>query len=133
VRERGTPRGLPAPDPRSVAPPPGRISALTRRTSRPRARPVVVAVTLAAGTAGGWALWARGAVQGPAPTPAPVHARAPMPPRARPVAAAPAPPAPPADSLAWTVRLAAYAGLDKALALADRLAQDGITPFVTPV
>src|SRR5207244_10696006 len=95
VRERGTPRGLPAPDPRSVAPPPGRISALTRRTSRPRARPVVVAVTLAAGTAGGWALLARGAVQGPAPTPAPVHARAPVPPRARPAAAAPAPPPPP--------------------------------------
>jgi len=51
-------------------------------------------------------------------------------PRARPVAAAPAPRA---DSLAWTVQLAAYAGLDKALALADRLSAEGVTPFVTPV
>jgi cell division septation protein DedD len=51
--------------------------------------------------------------------------------RARPVAAAPAPPR--IDSLAWTVQLAAYARLDKALALADRLAADGVTPFVTPV
>src|SRR5207249_7125719 len=37
------------------------------------------------------------------------------------------------DSLAWTVQLAAYARLDKALALADRLTADGVTPFVTPV
>jgi cell division protein FtsN len=50
--------------------------------------------------------------------------------RARPIAAAPAPRV---DSLAWTVQLAAYARLDKALALADRLAADGVTPFVTPV
>jgi cell division protein FtsN len=50
--------------------------------------------------------------------------------RARPVAAAPAPRV---DSLVWTVQLAAYARLDKALALADRLTADGVTPFVTPV
>jgi len=43
-------------------------------------------------------------------------------------------PPPRVDTLAWTVQLAAYAGLDKALALADRLATDGgVTPFVTPV
>jgi len=42
-------------------------------------------------------------------------------------------PAPRADSLAWTVQLAAYAGLDKALALADRLSAEGVTPFVPPV
>ncbi|HEV2749485.1 MAG TPA: SPOR domain-containing protein, partial [Gemmatimonadales bacterium] len=52
-------------------------------------------------------------------------------PRARPVAAAPAPPR--VDSLSWTVQLAAYAGLDKALALADRLNARGVTPFVTPI
>jgi cell division septation protein DedD len=31
------------------------------------------------------------------------------------------------------VQLAAYAGLDKALALADRLNARGVTPFVTPI
>ncbi|HXD59544.1 MAG TPA: SPOR domain-containing protein, partial [Thermoleophilaceae bacterium] len=126
VRERWTPAAAPAPDPRSVAPPPGRISASVRRPSSRLARPVVVAVTLAAGAAGSWALLARGAEQRRAPAPT---AAAPM--RARPVAAAPA--APRVDSLAWTVQLAAYARLDKALALADRLAADGVTPFVTPV
>ncbi len=126
VRERWTPAA--APDPRSVAPPPGRISASVRRPSHRLARPVIVAATLAAGTAGGWALLARGAEQRRAPAPVPVPA---APVRARPVAAAPAPPR--VDSLAWTVQLAAYARLDKALALADRLAADGVTPFVTPV
>lgn len=129
VRERWTPgpMAVPAPDARSVAPPPGRISAsVARRPTRRRARPVVVAATLVAGAAGGWGLLARGAEHGPTPArTAPAHT-----PRARPVAAAPAPRA---DSLAWTVQLAAYAGLDKALALADRLSADGVTPFVTPV
>jgi cell division septation protein DedD len=126
VRDRWTPAA--APDPRSVAPPPGRISASVQRPSYRLARPVVVAATLAAGAAGSWALLARGAEQRRAPVPAPTHA---APVRARPVAAAPAPPR--IDSLAWTVQLAAYARLDKALALADRLAADGVTPFVTPV
>lgn len=131
VRERWTPgpMAVPAPDARSVAPPPGRISAsVARRPTRRRARPVVVAATLVAGAAGGWGLLARGAEHGPTPTPTRT-ASAHMP-RARPVAAAPAPRA---DSLAWTVQLAAYAGLDKALALADRLSAEGVTPFVTPV
>jgi len=89
-----------------------------------RTRPVVIAATLAAGTAGGWALLARGAEQRASP---PVHsAPAPAPARS-------ATPQPRVDSLAWTVQLAAYARLDRALALADRLAADGITPFVTPV
>jgi cell division septation protein DedD len=122
VRERWTP----AADPRSVAPPPGRISAAVRRPPHRLARPVVVAATLAAGAAGGWALLARGAEQRRTPAPA---AAAPV--RARPIAAAPAPAR--IDSLAWTVQLAAYARLDKALALADRLTADGVTPFVTPV
>jgi len=126
VRDRWTPAVAPAPDARSVAPPPGRISASVRRPPHRLARPVVVAATLAAGTAGGWALLARGAEQRRVPPPA---AAAPV--RARPVAAAPAPPR--LDSLPWTVQLAAYARLDKALALADRLVADGVTPFVTPV
>jgi len=58
VRERWTPAAAPAPDRRSVAPPPGRISASVRRPSSRLARPVVVAVTLAAGAAGSWALLA---------------------------------------------------------------------------
>jgi hypothetical protein len=127
VRDRWSPAGAPGPDPRSVAPPPGRISASVRRPSSRVARPVMVAATLAAGAAGSWVLLARGAEQRRT-LPAPVAA---APVRARPIAAAPAPPR--VDSLAWTVQLAAYARLDKALALADRLAADGVTPFVTPV
>src|SRR6266550_3524747 len=122
VRERWTPA---APDPRSVAPPPGRISAAVRHPVHRLARPAVVAATLAAGAAGSWALLARGAEHRRAATPPPV-----APVRARPIAAAPARRV---DSLAWTVQLAAYARLDKALALADRLTADGVTPFVTPV
>src|SRR5207249_4151909 len=80
---------------------------------------------LSAGAAGGWGLLARGAEQRRAPAPVPA-----APVRARPVAAAPAPRV---DSLAWTVQLAAYARLDKALALADRLAADGVAAFVTPM
>ncbi len=125
VRERWTPAAAPAPDPRSVAPPPGRISAAVRRPVHRLARPAVVAATLAAGAAGGWALLARGAEHRRAAAPPPV-----APVRARPIAATPARRV---DSLAWTVQLAAYARLDKALALADRLTADGVTPFVTPV
>jgi len=127
VRERWTPLATSGPphDPRAVAPPPGRISAATRPPIRAgmlhrRTRPVVIAATLAAGTAGGWALLARGAEH-----------RAPSPPPA--ATPRPAAPHPRVDSLAWTVQLAAYARLDRALSLADRLAAGGITPFVTPV
>jgi hypothetical protein len=128
VRERWTPGPMaaPAPDPRSVAPPPGRISAsVPRRPAKRRTRPVVVAATLVVGAAGGWGLLARGAERGPTPArSAPART-----PRARPVSAALAR----ADSLSWTVQLAAYAGLDKALGLADRLNAQGVKPFVTPV
>ncbi len=123
VRERWTPEA----DPRSVASPPGRVSAAVRRPSHRLARPALVAATLAVGAAGGWGLLARGAEHRRAPTPLPAS---PAPVRARPVAAAPARHV---DSLPWTVQLAAYARLDKALALADRLAADGVTPFVTPI
>jgi sporulation related protein len=133
VRDRWTPATTHEPDPRSIAPPPGRISALARRPSHRRTRPVAVAAMLAAGAAGGWVLFARGAEQRSPRPPHPAHVPAPAaaaPVRARPVAAAPAPRV---DSLAWTIQLAAYARLDKALALADRLAGKGVTPFVTPV
>jgi hypothetical protein len=130
VRERWTPLATPAPasDARALAPPPGRISAAVRPGLRAgvahrRTRPAVIAATLVAGTAGGWALLARGA-EHRAPSTAV---------RAAPAAPAPSAPQPRVDSLAWTVQLAAYARLDRALALADRLTADGITPFVTPV
>src|SRR5881398_1042816 len=67
VRERWTPEA----DPRSVAPPPGRVSAAVRRPSHRLARPALVAATLAVGAAGGWGLLARGAEHRRAPTPLP--------------------------------------------------------------
>ena len=130
VRERWTPAAAPVPDARATAPPPGRISAAHRGAPRPRARPAVVAVTLAVGTAGGWALLARGAPQrfGVAPA-APLRPPA-VAPAPRP---SPPPPAPRRDSLPWTVQLIAYSRLDKALGLADRIGAAGIAPFITPV
>src|SRR4029077_1964968 len=80
---------------------------------------------------GGWALLARGAEQRAASPPTTAHPAAAGAPASHP--APPATPPPRVDSLAWTVQLAAYARLDKALALADRLAADGVIPFVTPV
>src|SRR5207244_7961843 len=68
VRERWTPAG---PDPRSVAPPPGRISAAVRRPVHRLARPAGVAATLAAGAAGSRGLLARGAAPPPARPPPP--------------------------------------------------------------
>ena len=114
----------------AVAPPPGRISAAVRpRAPRRRARPVVVAVTLAAGAAGGWGLLARGAEQRLAPPSSPHTTPAPAP-TARPAAVVPQPRV---DTVPWAVQLAAYARLDRALALADRLSANAIPPFVTPV
>lgn len=144
VRERWTPSPVAAAGLRSAAPPPGRISASVRGADRPRRRGAfaVSIVALATGAAVGWAFLARGAEQRPqraqarardtaarasatAPAPGPARGASPPP--------APAPPPPRADSLAWTVQLAAYATLTKAFAVADRLSGDGVRPFVTPV
>jgi hypothetical protein len=133
VRERWTPAAGPVPDARATAPPPGRISAANGRAPRRRTRPAVVAVTLAVGTAGGWALLAREAPQRFAVAPAPPPRPAAAAPAAPTPAASPTPPAPRRDSLPWTVQLIAYARLDKALGLADRIGAGGIVPFVTPV
>ena len=127
VRERWTPAAPPAPDARPL-----RASGAERGVGgtagapRRRTRPVVVVATLAAGAAGGWALFARGAEHRAAtrvPPAAPAPAVTPPPPR----------PLPRRDSLPWTVQLAAYARLDKALAVGDRLAAEGVPPFVTPI
>jgi hypothetical protein len=108
---------------RSPAAAPRPAPALRRRA----ARPVFVAATLAAGAAGGWGLLAL--------DPGQPHVSAgraiPQPPSPPP---SPRPPAPRADTLAWTVQLAAYGSLQKALALADRLrGGGGVGSFVTPV
>ena len=89
-------------------------------------RIAVAALIVAAIAVGGWALLARAkesAFLAPPPAPAP---RSQLP--------APPPAAPKPDTLAWTVQLAAYASMDKALAHADRLAADaGVPALVTPV
>ena len=121
VRDRWLPSGprvapAPLPVPLEDAPP------------RRGLRVVLAALVVAALAVGGWALLARaresgGAFIAPPPAPAPSSAL-PAPP--------PAPPKP--DTLGWTVQLAAYASMDKALAHADRLAADaGVPSLVTPV
>ena len=90
-------------------------------------RMAVAALVVAALAVGGWALLARAresAFIAPPAAPAP---RSSLP--------APAPtPVPKPDTLGWTVQLAAYASLDKALAHADRLGADaGVPSLVTPV
>ncbi len=98
-------------------------------------RLALAALVVAAIAVGGWALLARAresALQPPPPAPAPVPT-----PAIAPSSPLPAPartPIPKADTLGWTIQLAAYASLDKALAHADRLAADaGVPALVTPV
>ncbi len=125
VRDRWLPSG-----PR-LSPPPLSVPSPFEAEPRRGRRVVLAALIVAALAVGGWALLARAreaAFVAPpsAPTPAP---SSPLP--------APAPaPSPKPDTLAWTVQLAAYASLDKALAHADRLARDAGVPrgaLVTPV
>jgi cell division septation protein DedD len=130
VRDRWLPSG-----PR-VSPPPMTVPVAAE--PRRGLRAVVAALVVAALAVGGWALLARAreAFVAPAPAPAPppaatsalpARAPAPSPVRVRPVAAR-------LDTLGWTVQLAAYSSLDKALAHADRLAADaGVPALVTPV
>lgn len=127
-----------------VSPPPMLVPELAREGRPHRARRVVlVGLLLAALAAGGWALAGARARDSVVPPPA-----------ANPAVTAttsttsttsitsthldkaPAPPAAPPrlDTLGWTVQLAAYASLDKALAHADRLSADaGVPALVTPV
>src|SRR5205807_7014210 len=128
VRERWTP------PPESVRPAmearasgPRILMGRTRRVGAGRAarRPVLVVAGLTVGVAGGWALLARSA-EAPAPAVASPHPPAP----ARPAVVIAAPRA---DSAAWTVQLAAYGTLPKALAYADRLSRAGVEAFVTPI
>ena len=91
---------------------------------------IAIATLVVGGIAvGGWALLA-GARESLVPKPA---ATAPLPPPSSPVLHPPPRPVV-HDTLGWTIQLAAYASLDKALAHADRLAADaGVPTLVTPV
>lgn len=105
-----------------VAAPPA-IPPRRRRT----VHPATVAVSVAAMAVGGWVLLARSAEQDH-----PVAPTTPAEPAAAPTAS-PAPSPPPADTLPWTVQLAAYGTLEGALGHADALASEGELTLVAPV
>ena len=143
VRERWTPSAAAAPAaeppraPRAVHPSPAQGGEAPKR----RARPAVVAITLAAGAAGGWVLLATAGESFRARLGDLTHV-APASPRPHPVTAAPVRPAPPSppppptphvDSLPWTIQLAAYGTFEKALALADRLSGARRPAFIAPI
>ncbi len=120
------------------SPPPVGVPMAEQPRPRRGLRVALAALVVAALAVGGWALLARAR-----------EAALKAPPAAPPAAALPPPsttsatstnlhrpPPPPArlDTLGWTVQLAAYASLDKALAHADRLAADaGVPALVTPI
>jgi hypothetical protein len=130
--KRGTPllgvardRWMPATNNESFGALPLEASSPALPRSRRSTRAALIALGLAGLAVGDWALQAK--------------AREPRPPVAR-TRPRPAPEAPLAtprvrtDTLAWTIQLAAYGSLDKALAHADRLAgQTKIAALVTPV
>ena len=121
--ERGTPllgvardRWMPSGGTKAPVPAPAAVSAAPRRR---RGLQITIAAVLLAGAAvGGWSLLA-GAREAFVAPPPPPERDAPAPIRL--------------DTLGWTVQIAAYASLDKALAHADRLAEGGVTGLVTPV
>jgi len=126
VRDRWLPSG-----PR-VSPPP--VLVPVAEEPRRGLRVAMAALAVAALAVGGWALLARAResfVTPPATPPAPT---APTPSTTS-TNLHPPPPTPVRlDTLGWTIQLAAYASVDKALAHADRLAADvGVPALVTPV
>jgi len=126
VRDRWLPSGGSG----RISPPPMSLP-VVEEPRRGGMRFALAALVVAALAVGGWALLAGAresalvAPPAPHPTPAAAAPRSPLP--------APTP-APKPDTLGWTIQLAAYASLDKALAHADRLAADaGVHALVTPV
>jgi cell division septation protein DedD len=108
-----------------VSPPPMLIPAAEEP---PRSSRLVLAMMIVAALAtSGWALArAREAFVKPVPPPAIAHPS--------PLPAPPPAPLVKLDTLGWTIQLAAYASMDKALAHADRLSADaGVPALVTPV
>ena len=104
------------------------IPSLTPEPGRRRGKRAVAATLVLAGAAlGGWALLAPARESFRAPPPP-----LPLPQESTPVA--PAAAAAAADTLPWTIQLAAYGTADKALAHADQLTEAaGIVALVTPV
>jgi len=101
--------------PEAAPRPPRRIS-VPLPSPRPRRRgwrPLAAGIALALLGAAGWTVLGRGAARG-APV-APIIAL------------------PQADSVPWTVQLAAYGAPEKAVAAADRLTEEGVGTFVTPL
>ena len=100
-------------------------------------RLALAALIVAALAVGGWALLARAResfVAPPAPPVAPPTSSTTSTTSTPSTNAPPKPLAVPRDTLGWTIQLAAYASLDKALSHADRLAADaGVPALVTPV
>jgi hypothetical protein len=127
VRDRWLPSGA------RVSPPP--LSMPVAAEPRRGLRAVTAALVVAALAVGGWALLARAReafVAPPAAPPAPLST--PSTTSMPSTNLHPQPVAVHLDTLAWTVQLAAYSSLDKALAHADRLAADaGVPALVTPV
>ena len=94
------------------------------------ARAAVVTLVLAGAAVGGWALFATATESFLTPSREP----APTTPVAAPESTATAAPPARADTLGWTIQLAAYGTAAKALAHADQLADEtGIAALVTPV
>jgi len=131
VRDRWLPSGVTGGGAGRVSPPP--LSVPVGDEPRRGLRVALAALVVAGLAVGGWALLARAresALQAPPPPPPPP-----------PVSTTTSTTStnlhqPPlrADTLGWTIQLAAYASLDKALAHADRLAADaGVPALVTPV
>ena len=113
-----------------ISPAPMPIHAALPASSRPRRRvyAAFAALLVAALAVGGWALLAGARESFTAPPAAPASPPDPLSALRRGGTGAKP------DTLGWTVQLAAYATLDKALAHADRLAADaGIPALVTPV
>jgi len=126
VRDRWLPSG-----PR-VSPPP--VLVPVAEGPRRGLRVAMAALVVAALAVGGWALLARARESFVAPPAAPPAPAVPTPSTTS-TNLHPPPPTPVRlDTLGWTIQLAAYASVDKALAHADRLAADvGVPALVTPV
>jgi len=99
--------------PEAAPRPPRRISVSASRPPRRGWRPLAAGVALALLGAVGWTMLGRGAEHS--------------------VPAAPLIALPRADSVPWTVQLAAYGAPEKAVAEADRLTDEGVGTFVTPL
>ena len=136
VVERGTPllgvardRWMPTPSATPVFDPPPEPS------HRPRgARAAVVTLVFAGAAVGGWALFATATESFLSPTREPTPAVPVATPVARAESTAAVPPPARADTLGWTIQVAAYGTAAKALAHADQLAnENGISTLVSPV